>query len=95
MVQIKPISSPITLRALQQDLGLAKSNHADDFLEWQTHLPELTELEQATLGHIRQNFTYQLEWGQRNGSLSPFQTTLFKRPELGASEREERIDLDV
>lgn len=69
MVQIKPISSQITLRALQQDLGLAKSNQADDFPEWQTHLPELTELEQATLGHIRQNFTYQLEWGQLSENL--------------------------
>lgn len=46
-----------------------KSTQADDFLEWQTDLPTLTDLEQSALGHIRQNFTYQLEWGQLSENL--------------------------
>lgn len=69
MVQIQPISSQISLRALQQDFGLVKSPQPDGFPEWQTDLPALTDLERSTLGHIRQNFMYQMEWGQLSENL--------------------------
>ncbi|MFH7243992.1 MAG: restriction endonuclease subunit R [Spirulina sp.] len=68
-MQAKPISSQISLRHLQQDFGLTKVDRADGFLEWRNHLSPLTEAEQAALGHIRQNFTYQLEWGQLSENL--------------------------
>lgn len=69
MVQIQPISSQINLRTLQQDFGLVKTTRADFFPEWQTDLPPIDESAQLALGHIRQNFTYQLEWGQLSENL--------------------------
>lgn len=69
MVQIQPISSQISLRTLQQDFDLVKSQQTDFFPEWQTDLPAIDEPAQLALGHIRQNFTYQLEWGQLSENL--------------------------
>ncbi len=68
-MEVQPISAQLTLRTLQKDFGLVKSDQNDAFPEWQTHLPTLTELERAALNHIRQNFTYQLEWGQLSENL--------------------------
>lgn len=68
-MQVQPIPSKLTLRTLQQDLGVVRSAQADDFPEWQTDLPPLTDREQSALGHIRQNFTDQLEWGQLSENL--------------------------
>ena len=68
-MQVKPISSQVSLRDLQQDFGLVKSSQVDRFPEWHTNLPDLTDLERLTLGHIQQNFTYQLEWGQLSENL--------------------------
>lgn len=69
MVQIQPISAQLSLRKLQQDFELAKAQQADFFLEWQTELPAIDEPARLALGHIRQNFTYQLEWGQLSENL--------------------------
>lgn len=69
MVQIYPISSQISLRTLQQDFDLVKSKQVNFFPEWHTDLPVLDESAQFALGHIRQNFTYQLEWGQLSENL--------------------------
>ncbi|MDB9526759.1 restriction endonuclease subunit R [Oscillatoria sp. CS-180] len=68
-MQVQQISSQINLRALQQDFGLVKTTHASFFTEWQTELPALTEPSKLALAHIRQNFTYQLEWGQLSENL--------------------------
>lgn len=69
MVQIQPISSHISLRTLQQDFDLVKSQQVGFFPEWQTDLPTLDDSARFALGHIRQNFTYQLEWGQLSENL--------------------------
>lgn len=68
-MQVRPISSQISLRTLQQDFDLVKSQQTDFFPEWQTDLPDIDESARLTLGHIRQNFTYQLEWGQLSENL--------------------------
>lgn len=68
-MQVRQISSQISLRALQQDFGLVRANQPGVFPEWQADLPVLTDLERSTLSHIQQNFTYQLEWGQLSENL--------------------------
>ncbi len=68
-MQVQPIASQMSLRVLHQDFGLVKANQPDIFPEWQADLPGLTDLERATLSHIRQNFMYQLEWGQLSENL--------------------------
>ena len=68
-MQVQQISSQISLRTLHQDFGLVKTAQANFFPEWQNDLPEIDEAAQVTLGHIRQNFTYQLEWGQLSENL--------------------------
>lgn len=68
-MQVQQISSQVSLRTLQQNFGLVKTTQADFFPEWQHDLPGLNEVAQVTLGHIRQNFTYQLEWGQLSENL--------------------------
>jgi hypothetical protein len=69
MVQVQPISSQLSLRTLQQDFGLFKATADSFFREWQINLPALTEAEILALKHIRQNFAYQLEWGQLSENL--------------------------
>ena len=68
-MQVQQISSQISLRALQQDFGLVRADQPVGFPEWQVDLPRLTDLERSALSHIRQNFMYQLEWGQLSENL--------------------------
>ncbi|NJL47698.1 MAG: restriction endonuclease subunit R [Leptolyngbyaceae cyanobacterium SM2_5_2] len=66
---VQQISAQISLRRLHQDFGLVKVSQPGLFPEWQVDQPGLTDLERSTLSHLRQNFMYQLEWGQLSENL--------------------------
>ncbi|BAB77137.1 type I restriction endonuclease (plasmid) [Anabaena sp. FACHB-709] len=52
-----------TLRQVEEKLGLTLSNDHQFFTEWMADLPVLSETEQTRLEQVRQNYLYQISYG--------------------------------
>ncbi|WP_414563691.1 MULTISPECIES: type I restriction endonuclease [unclassified Anabaena] len=52
-----------TLRQVEEKLGLTLSSDSQFFTEWMVDLPALNEAEQARLEQVRQNYLYQISYG--------------------------------
>lgn len=57
MVQATP-ASDLTLHDVEAKFGLRETEDQQFFLEWQTDLPELTELERQALAAVKASFLY-------------------------------------
>lgn len=63
MVQTIPISEKITLKYLRDRFNLQRREDSEFFPEWFTHLPDLSDTDQAFLQRIRERYFYQLDEG--------------------------------
>lgn len=65
MVQVTAITKAIlTFRDIQDKLGLQRTHNPDFFHEWQTSLPELTDLETHSLNRLANRYLAYLEEGE-------------------------------
>lgn len=63
MVQAIPISEKTTLKYLRDRFNLQRREDSEFFPEWFTHLPDLSNPDQAFLQRIRERYFYQLDEG--------------------------------